>query len=128
MPKKPAKKSAPKKSAKKLFKLIAPEKAKIPAPVSEGEEYDLEIEKSQKGNGIGFVKNFPILVPEAEVGDSVHVQIIKVRLDHAVARVMSSEEPQLPGENIEEEYQEAEEKAAAGELPPAESGGEEEEG
>ena len=39
---------------------------------------------------------------------------------------MSSEEPFHPGENLQEEYEEAEEKAAVGELEPM-GGGEEEE-
>ena len=123
MPKKQIKKSKPKKPAKKIAESV-PE---IKSPVSVGKEYDLEIEQGKNGFGIGFVKDFPVMVPDVEVGDSVHVQIIKVKKDHAVGRVMSSEEPQLPGENIEEEYREAEEKAAAGELLPEESGGEEEE-
>ena len=123
MPKKQMKKVVRKKPAKAIAK-PAPE---IKSTVSVGKEYDLEIEQGKNGFGIGFVKNFPIMIPDVEVGDSVHVQIIKVKADHAVGRVMSSEEPQLPGENIEEEYREAEEKAAAGELLPEESGGEEEE-
>ncbi len=119
MPAKAKKKSPAKKSpAKKASKPSAPKEVKISPPVSVGKEYDLEIEQGKNGFGIGFVKNFPVMVPDAEVGDSVHVQIIKVKKDHAVARVMSSEEPIMPGENLEEEYQEAEEKAAEGELMP----------
>ncbi len=123
MPKKQIKKAKAKKPAKKIAKPTL----EIKSPVSVGKEYDLEIEQGKNGFGIGFVKDFPVMIPDVEVGDSVHVQIIKVKKDHAVGRVMSSEEPQLPGENIEEEYQEAEEKAAAGELLPEEAGGDEEE-
>ncbi len=127
MPAKAKKKSATKKSlAKKAAKPSKPNEAKIFLPVSVGKEYDLEIEQGKNGFGIGFVKNFPVMVPDVEVGDSVHVQIIKVKQDHAVARVMSSEEPIMPGENLEEEYQEAEEKAAEGVLIPQQEEGEEE--
>ncbi len=119
MPKKPAKKSSAKKTAK-------PKEVKISPPVSVGKEYDLEIEQGKNGYGIGFVKDFPIMVPDTEIGDSVHVQIIKIKKDHAIARIMSSEEPILPGENIEEEYHEAEEKAAEGELIPQQEESEEE--
>ena len=112
------------KSVKK--EIPAPLIKEIKSPISVGQEYDLEIEQGKNGYGIGFVKDFPVMVPDVVVGDSVHVQIIKVKSDHAIGRVMSSEEPQLPGENIEEEYAEAEEKAAEGIIPPMEEGGEEE--
>lgn len=87
---------------------------KIKLPVSEGEEYDLEIEEERLHYGVGFVKQFPVFVPDATEGDSVHVKIIKVGKDHAIARIMSSEEPFHPGENLKEQYAEAEKMASAG--------------
>ncbi len=86
------------------------------APISEGEEYDLEIAGQKRGHGFALVRNFLVLVSNAARGDFVHVKILEVKKDHAVARVMSSEEPMSLGENLKEQYEEAEEMAASGLL------------
>lgn len=108
---------------KKILKRKPTTAEKRKSPVSVGEEYDVEIEKQKAGYGVCFVKEFPILVRDAEIGESAHVQIIKVKADHAIARVMSSEEPFHVGENLKDELRGLEEKAASGELePPADEG------
>ncbi len=100
-------------------------KSKFSSPISEGEEYDLEIAGTKRGNGFALVRNFLVLVPNAKRGDYVHVQIKEVKQDHAIARIMSSEEPMSLSENLKEQYEEAEAAAAAGLINPA--AGEEEE-
>ena len=49
------------------------------APISVGEEIDLEIETiGAKGDGIGKVKGFVIFVPQTKEGERVRVKITKV--------------------------------------------------
>lgn len=111
------KKTLRKKSSSSEIKNVRNLKA---APVNEGEEYDLEISNEKGGFGVAKVKNFSIYVVNASRGESVHVQILKVKKDHAVARIMSSEEPMSLGKNLKEQYENAERMAAAGVLQPPE--------
>jgi len=110
---------------KKITAKKSKPKEKFSAPISEGEEYDLEIAGTKRGNGFALVRNFLVLVPNAKRGDYVHVKILEIKKDHALGRVMSSEEPMSLGENLKEQYEEAEAAAAAGLINPA--AGEEEE-
>ncbi len=105
---------------KKISKTRARKAEKFPAGISEGDEYDLEISGQKKGKGFALVKNFVVLIPNAKRGDFVHVKILEVKKDHALARVMSSEEPMSLGKNLKEQYEEAEEMAAAGVIQPPE--------
>ncbi len=88
-----------------------------PAPVKEGEEYDVEIsEVSQRGDGIARVKNFVVFVPGTNKGDKVHIRIKEVRGRHAIGEVAgagaSSSTEESPAEEVE---------AAAGEVEAEES-------
>ena len=94
-------------------------KEKFSAPISEGEEYDLEIAGTKRGRGFALVRNFLVFIPNAKRGDYVHVKILEIKKDFAVGRVMSSEEPMSLGKNLKEQYEEAEAAAAAGLINPA---------
>ena len=49
-------------------------------PVNEGDIYDLEIEGiGTKGDGIGKIKGFVVIVPGVKVGEKVKVKITAVR-------------------------------------------------
>lgn len=49
-------------------------------PVKEGEIYDVEIEGiGEKGDGIGRVEGFVVIVPRAKPGDQIKVKITAVR-------------------------------------------------
>ncbi len=104
----------------KTSKLKKLREDRIAMPISEGEEYDLEISGQKKGKGFALVKNFAVFVPNAKRGDFVHVKILEVKKDHALARVMSSEEPMSLGKNLKEQYEDAEKMAAAGMIRPPE--------
>lgn len=49
-------------------------------PVKEGEIYDVEIEGvGEKGDGIGKVKGYVVIVPNTQKGDNVKVRVTAVR-------------------------------------------------
>lgn len=49
-------------------------------PVKEGETYDIEIEGTgEKGDGIGKIKGYVVIVPGAKKGDNLKVKITAVR-------------------------------------------------
>lgn len=51
-----------------------------PVPVKEGEEYEIVIESiGKKGDGIGKVDGFVVIVPDTKKGDKVKVLISAVR-------------------------------------------------
>lgn len=63
-----------------------------PAPVSEGEEYDVTGEaEGRRGDGIARIKGFTIFVSGLKVGEKAKVRIVSVRPRFAVA-VKSAEE------------------------------------
>lgn len=62
------------------------------APVDSGEEYVFDIEEmGREGDGIGYVEDFTVIVPEAAMGDRVRVEISRVEPDFAVADVLEHE-------------------------------------
>jgi len=51
-----------------------------PKPVEEGQEYDIKIEGiGSKGDGIGRVQGFVVIVPGVKEGDTVKVKVNAVR-------------------------------------------------
>ena len=49
-------------------------------PVNEGETYDLEVEGiGTKGDGIGKIKGFVVIVPNVKVGEKVKVKVNAIR-------------------------------------------------
>ena len=63
-----------------------------PAPVSTGEEYTVEIEDvGDEGDGVAEVEDFVVLVPEADLGERVTVEIDQVEDDFARASVVEPE-------------------------------------
>jgi predicted RNA-binding protein with TRAM domain len=62
------------------------------APVQEGEEYIVEIaEQGDEGDGIAEIEEFVIVVPEADMGQRVTVEIDDVADSHATAAVVDPE-------------------------------------
>lgn len=58
------------------------------APVKEGEEYNIKIEAvGSKGDGLGKVEGFIIIVPNTKIGEKVRVKINAVRRKVAFATV-----------------------------------------
>ncbi|MFB6095614.1 MAG: TRAM domain-containing protein [Halodesulfurarchaeum sp.] len=56
------------------------------APVDEGDSYHLEIEElGREGDGIGYVEDFVVIVPDATLGESVPVVVDRVEEHYAVA-------------------------------------------
>lgn len=87
-------------------------------PVKEGTTYDLEIEGiGSKGDGIGKIQGFVIIVPGAKKGEKVKVKINAVRgkvafaekVGAAEASEESAEESQESGETSEDSADESEE-------------------
>lgn len=63
-----------------------------PVPVAEGEEYVFDIEEiGREGDGVGYVEDFTVLVPDAKMGDQVRVEIDRVESDFAMATVLAHE-------------------------------------
>jgi predicted RNA-binding protein with TRAM domain len=89
-------------------------------PVNEGETYDIEIEATgTKGDGIGKIKGFVVIVPGTKPGQKVKVKIDAVRGKVAfgtAAGVSTTKKPakeKAEGEEAEEgQKEEAEEEAA----------------
>ena len=62
------------------------------APVELGEEYVFDIEEiGREGDGIGYVEDFTVIVPDAAIGDRVRVEIERVEPDFAVADLLEHE-------------------------------------
>jgi len=96
-------------------------------PVNEGETYDIVIDATgAKGDGIGKVKGFVVIVPNAKPGQTVKVKIDAVRGKVAFGTLVGEAEATPAGEAAEEETpkgEQAEEPAeeeAAGQEEPAE--------
>ncbi len=57
-------------------------------PVKEGDVVEVEIvEKSRRGDGVAKVAGFVVFVPNAEVGQRVKVEIVKVGESYAVGKI-----------------------------------------
>jgi len=102
-------------------------------PVQEGETYDLEIEATgTKGDGIGKVNGFVVIVPGTKPGQKVKVKIDAVRgkvafgtvAGASAAKKPAKEKPAKGKEKAEGEQEEESEEEAADE---AEGAGEKEE-
>lgn len=62
------------------------------APVDAGEEYVFDIEEmGREGDGIGYVEDFTVIVPDAAMGDRVRVEIARVEPDFAMADLVEHE-------------------------------------
>ena len=56
-------------------------------PVEKGDTYHIEIEElGREGDGIGYVEEFVVIVPEAALGESVTVEVERVEDSFAMAR------------------------------------------
>jgi len=83
-------------------------------PVNEGETYDIAIDATgAKGDGIGKVKGFVVIVPNAKPGQTVKVKIDAVRGKVAFGTLVGEAEATPAGEAAEEtpEGEQAEEPA-----------------
>lgn len=61
------------------------------APVDQGESYHIEIEElGNEGDGIGFVEDFVVIVPDGTLGESVTVEVTRVEDTFAVASQLDS--------------------------------------
>ncbi len=61
-------------------------------PVDTGEEYVFDIEEmGREGDGIGYVEDCTVIVPEAAMGDRVRVEISRVEPDFAMADLLEHE-------------------------------------
>lgn len=100
-------------------------------PVKEGETYEIEIEGiGEKGDGIGKIKGYVVIVPNTKKGEKVKVKVTAVRgrvsFGEVIGRAEKKEEDSA-GEDEETGGEETgeEEEEAGGEDEPQE--GEEEE-
>jgi predicted RNA-binding protein with TRAM domain len=81
-------------------------------PVKEGQEYDITIEGiGSKGDGIGKVKGFVVIVPNTKEGDTVKVKVTAVRGKIAFGEVVG--EAGAAPEGAAEEHSQPEEMPAA---------------
>lgn len=63
-----------------------------PVPVAVGDEYVFDIEEmGREGDGIGYVEDFTVIVPDAPMGDQVRVEIARVEPEFAVADLLEHE-------------------------------------
>lgn len=61
------------------------------APVDAGESYHIEIEElGTEGDGIGYVEDFVVIVPDSTLGESVTVEVERVEETFAVARPLET--------------------------------------
>jgi predicted RNA-binding protein with TRAM domain len=57
-----------------------------PAPISEGEEYDVTGEaEGRRGDGIAKIKGFTVFVSGLKIGEKARVKIVSVRPRFAIA-------------------------------------------
>jgi predicted RNA-binding protein with TRAM domain len=76
-------------------------------PVTEGDIVEVNVESvGTKGDGIGKIKGFVIIVPNANEGETVKVKIIRVLNKMAFAELYDGDEPAKVFEDDEEESQE----------------------
>lgn len=60
-------------------------------PVEPGDSYHFEIaELGTEGDGIGYVEDFVVIVPGADLGESVTVEVTRVEETFAVASPIST--------------------------------------
>ncbi len=72
-------------------------------PVKEGETYDIAIEATgAKGDGIGKVKGFVVIIPGAKPGKTVKVKIDAVRGKVAFGTMVGEATAKAPSEGEEE--------------------------
>ncbi len=56
------------------------------APVSLGDSYHIEIEElGSEGDGIGYVEDFVVIVPDSTLGESVTVEVDRIEDHYAMA-------------------------------------------
>ena len=92
-------------------------------PVKEGDVIDITIEGiGAKGDGIGKVDNFVVIVPGAKEGETVKVRITRVLRKMAFAELADGDGGEAPAEEPAEETHEEE----AAEEPAVEEAHEEE--
>lgn len=61
-------------------------------PVETGESYTVEIEElGEEGDGVGYVEEFAVLVPEATLGETVEAEITEVGPNFARAEIVDEE-------------------------------------
>ena len=88
-------------------------------PVNEGETYDIAIDATgAKGDGIGKVKGFVVIVPDAKPGQTVKVKIDAVRGKVAFGTIVGEAES-VPAEEAAEETPEGEKAEEPAEEEPA---------
>ncbi len=86
-------------------------------PVKEGETYDVAIEGiGTKGDGIGKIQGFVLVIPGAKKGDNVKVKVNAVRGKVAFAEVVGQadpkqEETKTEGQEAKEESEESDSEA-----------------
>lgn len=80
------------------------------APVKEGQVVDLQIEAvGEKGDGIGKIEGFVVIVPNTKVGETYCVKITKVRQKVSFGEIVSDEEKDEENEDTSEEEKKEEE-------------------
>lgn len=63
-----------------------------PAPVETGESYHIEIQElGTEGDGIGYVEDFVLIVPDATLGESVTVEVERVEENFAMATPLEAQ-------------------------------------
>ncbi|WP_435100909.1 SAM-dependent methyltransferase [Halarchaeum sp. P4] len=63
-------------------------KNKLTGPVRVGDELDVEIvDEGEEGDGIAKVDGFTLFVPDGELGDEVHVEVVDVKPRFAFAEI-----------------------------------------
>ena len=91
-------------------------------PVKEGETYDITIEGiGSKGDGIGKIQGFVIIVPGVKKGDNVKVKVNAVRGKVGFAEVVGEGTPKAETEKSEETESESEESEDSEESEETES-------
>lgn len=75
-----------------------------PKPVEEGHVYDLTIESiGAKGDGIGKINGFVVIVPKGQQGSTVKVKINAVRAKFAFGEIVTDSEAAAPAETETED-------------------------
>jgi len=70
--------------------LFGADKPPKPAPIEEGEEYEVKIEDvGKEGDGITRIEGFVVFVPETKVVEEIKVRITSVRRRFAFAEKIS---------------------------------------
>ena len=91
-------------------------------PVNEGDTYDIEIEATgAKGDGIGKVKGFVVIIPDAKPGQKLKVKIDAVRGKVAFGSIVGEADAAPAAEAGEENASTEEVKEEASEEPAEEA-------